>query len=71
MAVLFIARQFESDSLDRRRIRKNKATWCGGRKTSFGIMVIHSAGRNKAKNAKPPAKEKVDAMVEWRTRLHH
>jgi len=27
-------------------------------------MVIHSAGRKKAKNAKPPAKEKVDAMVE-------
>jgi hypothetical protein len=28
------------------------------------IMVMHSAGRKKAKNAKPPAKEKVDAMVE-------
>jgi hypothetical protein len=28
------------------------------------IMVIHSAGRKKAKNAKQPAKEKVDAMVE-------
>jgi len=27
-------------------------------------MVIHSAGRKKAKNAKPHAKEKVDAMVE-------
>lgn len=28
------------------------------------IMVMHSAGRKKAKNAKPPAKERVDAMVE-------
>jgi len=27
-------------------------------------MVIHSAGRKKAKNAKPPAKEKVVAMIE-------
>ena len=30
-------------------------------------LLIHYAGRKKAKNAKPPTKDKVDSMVEWRT----
>lgn len=32
----------------------------------YPTLLIHSAGRKKAKNAKPPTKDKVDTMVEWR-----
>jgi hypothetical protein len=30
----------------------------------YVTLLIHSAGRKKAKNAKPPTKDKVDSMVE-------